>query len=439
MSNKIHIANNSGEDILVMVTNNKDFVPADIGFSFVKAAAITAITGGAGTPAAAATVTRLAKMVKTLKDLYSLFGKLQKMYKLADSVTQKYMQKNVEHVKKLFSDISVKIPAGEFKMVNEKFINPFENVKPIIPESFQKSIKDTAGDGVGNYLINQVHMYTDGAQVIYNAWNNIDPSVSLGLFDAVGDMTIFIATADFRKICFFNANSDHSWVVNKTDIVRAKYGAIWQEDHAKGWQFFSNTFGAVLDKEQFFEPHDSLDIQTINYEGPGDFIPEIPETNIVGEVKSDSFFSYLNPLDNAQRIVHFAERNANTVIQTARNMVHGITNTGSTAFCSPYKLIYQTDGDLVLYQISGDSPKQIWSTGTNGKPTGKVRMQEDGNLVIYGPKGEVHWALWGEMPGGYEGSCIGLDKNTGRIAYFKNGDTSKIAFFVNEKKDCRKS
>lgn len=438
MSNKIHIANNSGEELLVMVTNNKDFVPTDIGFSFVKAAAITAITGGAGTPAAAATVSRLARTIKTLKDLYSLFGKLQKMYKLADSITQKHMEKNVEHVKKLFRDMSVKIPAGDFKMVNEKFINPFENVKPVIPESFQKALKDTAGDGIGNYLINQVHSYTNGAQVLYNAWNNIDPSVSLGLFDFVGDMTIFIATADFRKICFFNTNSDHSWIVNKTDIVRAKYGKIWEEDRAAGWQIFSNTFGAVLGKDQYFEPHDSLDTQTVNYEGPGDFIPEIPRTNIVGEVEDDSFLSYLNPLKNAQRIARFAEKNANTVVQTARDLIHGVTNAPSTMFSFPYKLVYQPDGNLVLYHIKGDYPQPVWSTGTDKKPAGKVIMQADGNLVVYGPKGEVQWALWGDMPKGYEGSFIGLDKINGRIAYYKNGNTDKVEFYVNDKKDCRR-
>ncbi len=45
-----------------------------------------------------------------------------------------------------------------------------------------------------------------------------------------------------------------------------------------------------------------------------------------------------------------------------------------------YQLIYQTDGDLVLYR--GDHVA-IWSSGTAGYAPGRAEMQSDGNFVIY--------------------------------------------------------
>ena len=53
-----------------------------------------------------------------------------------------------------------------------------------------------------------------------------------------------------------------------------------------------------------------------------------------------------------------------------------------------YKLIHQSDGNVVLYH--GD--KATWATNTCGKSTAKFIMQSDGNVVLYGPSNEVHWA-----------------------------------------------
>ena len=43
-------------------------------------------------------------------------------------------------------------------------------------------------------------------------------------------------------------------------------------------------------------------------------------------------------------------------------------------------LLWQTDGNLVLYRNNGDGP--IWATDTDGRAT-RVCFQNDGNLVIY--------------------------------------------------------
>ncbi len=116
-------------------------------------------------------------------------------------------------------------------------------------------------------------------------------------------------------------------------------------------------------------------------------------------------------------------------------MVNAVPHLASAIGSSPRILIYQQDGDLVLYKVSGDSPTAEWSANTGGRKPGRVAMQDDGNFVIYGPDNKVHWALWKEMPRGYEGSYIAIDNINGKLAYHKNGN-SKEAFYINDKKDC---
>lgn len=45
-----------------------------------------------------------------------------------------------------------------------------------------------------------------------------------------------------------------------------------------------------------------------------------------------------------------------------------------------FRLLYQLDGNLVLYRQSGGAP---WASGTAGASPGRTLMQGDGNLVIY--------------------------------------------------------
>lgn len=51
-------------------------------------------------------------------------------------------------------------------------------------------------------------------------------------------------------------------------------------------------------------------------------------------------------------------------------------------------LIYQTDGNLVLYDQQGAA----WASGAAGSPLGFVVMQRDGNLVCYSETMQVVWA-----------------------------------------------
>jgi len=57
-----------------------------------------------------------------------------------------------------------------------------------------------------------------------------------------------------------------------------------------------------------------------------------------------------------------------------------------------YTLVYQGDGNLVLYKnYRNGNRKWLWDSSTDGRPAGVCIMQGDGNLVIYGLDGEYIW------------------------------------------------
>jgi hypothetical protein len=61
-----------------------------------------------------------------------------------------------------------------------------------------------------------------------------------------------------------------------------------------------------------------------------------------------------------------------------------------------FRLVFQGDGNLVLYQVTGGITA-LWSTGTNGSGAAFVAMQSDGNLVMYSATSAVLWSTntWG--------------------------------------------
>ncbi len=71
-----------------------------------------------------------------------------------------------------------------------------------------------------------------------------------------------------------------------------------------------------------------------------------------------------------------------------------------------YALVFQGDGNLVLYQGSRD----LWSSGTHGLGGTSAVLQGDGNLVIYGPDG----AIWSSGTQGNDGAHLEL-RNSGEL------------------------
>ena len=69
---------------------------------------------------------------------------------------------------------------------------------------------------------------------------------------------------------------------------------------------------------------------------------------------------------------------------TRNTLEPGSRLTAGQSLVSPdsrFRLVYQGDGNLVLYDQAQNVP--VWWTGTNGRSAGVVGMQGDGNLVLY--------------------------------------------------------
>jgi hypothetical protein len=55
-----------------------------------------------------------------------------------------------------------------------------------------------------------------------------------------------------------------------------------------------------------------------------------------------------------------------------------------------YRLAFQGDGNLVLYDDQEQRP--LWASNTGGVAPGEVAMQGDGNIVIYDAQGQPRWS-----------------------------------------------
>ena len=79
-----------------------------------------------------------------------------------------------------------------------------------------------------------------------------------------------------------------------------------------------------------------------------------------------------------------------------------------------YRLILQTDGNLVLYD---QNMKPLWDTGTNGIPPGFLALQTDGNLVLYD---QNMVPLWNSHTAGYPGDDLIIQQDGNLVLYDQN-------------------
>ena len=83
---------------------------------------------------------------------------------------------------------------------------------------------------------------------------------------------------------------------------------------------------------------------------------------------------------------------------------------GQTVTVAQYMLVFQADGNLVLYKNGGNP---IWSTGTQGKGATYAVMQSDGNFVIYAGS----TALWSTKTNGANGAQLVLQSDGNLVIY----------------------
>lgn len=109
---------------------------------------------------------------------------------------------------------------------------------------------------------------------------------------------------------------------------------------------------------------------------------------------------------------------------------------GNDYLCSQshqYQLIFQTDGNLVEYDL-WNNRRVVWSPNTYGVGAVRAVFQDDGNFVIYQ---KDNCALWGTGTNNYNGDSgneLVIDNNSQVYIYGTEGEilrTRPFTTFVN--------
>ncbi|MEZ5402026.1 MAG: M12 family metallopeptidase [Bryobacteraceae bacterium] len=85
-----------------------------------------------------------------------------------------------------------------------------------------------------------------------------------------------------------------------------------------------------------------------------------------------------------------------------------------------FRLIYQIDGNLVIYYVADGAVLPVWTSRTFNRPAGRVIMQRDGNFVIYPSTGAAHWAT-GTNSMENQGSVLVMQDDNNLVIYNQAG------------------
>ncbi|MEO7272375.1 MAG: hypothetical protein ABIX28_17560 [Vicinamibacterales bacterium] len=80
-----------------------------------------------------------------------------------------------------------------------------------------------------------------------------------------------------------------------------------------------------------------------------------------------------------------------------------------------FSLVYQGDGNLVLYRSDG---RPLWASQTSGRSAGRTVMQMDGNLVVYDAGGTP---IWASGTSGYGGASLLVQDDGNVVIYAASG------------------
>lgn len=328
---KIHIANDSSEDIFVLPVPNTDWIWADVAFDVASTIAISVATAGTGTAAASGNA------VKSLSSL----EKVIKIAKMIATATQ--------------------VPRQIATWVN-RGIQAYNVTEAEIIDRAKKDLLKVTDFLVRDALKVKRNSYEEVfKEGVWSPTRYISPS-GIGAAFGASNMTLFIINESLTRLVKFHTNGDYSWIVKDNEVVRAEYGRIWQESRKDGFYRFS--IGDTLYSSQFLLPGQCLSSPNGDY----DFVYEHWACPVVykrDKPKSDSIIWGAVP------------SNANT-----DNVYRYIDA----------KLCMQLDGNVVIYDHEGNA---TWAHNRgygveNEQQLCKLVMQDDGNLVVYsGDK-----ALW---------------------------------------------
>lgn len=87
---------------------------------------------------------------------------------------------------------------------------------------------------------------------------------------------------------------------------------------------------------------------------------------------------------------------------------------GDSLECNEYRLTFQRDGNLVLFQ----NGQPLWATGSEGQGATKFLMQQDGNVVLY----QGNKPLFATDTDGNSGAYLRLQSDGNLVVYSRSGE-----------------
>lgn len=444
--NLMHFFNNTKEEVIIIVSPNKDWLIGDLGFDIGKMVLSGGINAGKllNYPKQLKNLSDLWNLVDYVKKVYGLtqISKLKKLVKIADADAA--ARKQFEQVRKLVVDSGIRLKPGETRVVS---------VKDVLGSAFRVMGYLAAAGAItnGHHALAQKTLAelqkTDrGAQInkdkegltkkarelgfsdfidsATGMMNILNPSTFMSMLGFMADMRVMVVDDKLERSAIFKSNSNHSWIVNDNEIVRSKENELHTPARDKGHKPFVRVKGDFLLPGEYLEPNDALMIETSssNINTDWEYTPQVEEKT--GNLLED----LLNGLKQALR--RRTEAQARMRMNLAKNTVGKVLD---ILLEWQYLLIYQNDGNLVLYENNGSAPAAIWSTNTMGRGAWRVYMQDDGNLCIYSREGKCEWALWRQPPASAKDGHIALTQN-GKLGFYCK-DAKTMGFELKDKKE----
>jgi hypothetical protein len=232
IDSQVHVANNSGRKLYVIVTPKSEWAWADVGTmlgTIVIGAAFTAVTAGAGAPAEA---TLVAESATQLGNLAKGINSIKKAYDLISEYTLFKAAMSLYKANAYFKRVATPAIAAEATALETNVNNIVLKLKEFLQKS---AIAIDAGD---------FKRVNDTSYL--KVWNALNPSY-WGALSGCQTVQVLIIDDSMERTCSFSTGADDSWIVTPDRIVRSKYGTIWQQDPSAGCHFWNNAVVIYMD------------------------------------------------------------------------------------------------------------------------------------------------------------------------------------------------
>jgi hypothetical protein len=259
-----------------------------------------------------------------------------------------------------------------------------------------------------DYAINQTRAFADLIRSRYPGARIVDVEPFPAQGRALGGWIDAIACCDGKPAVDY-IEIDHDWA-RALDVEPLV--ALKERAHAAGLGFGLILWGASVaasfDDQGWF---DAVTLQASTYrsrglvadlydysswlEGPGTIVPE------------DRPYTFMNVMKTviARGDIVYPSLDAGQVLAPDQSVK------------SPdgrFELMYQRDGDLVLY---GPGRVRVWSSGTEGETAGRAITEADGDFVVYDADGSE---VWSAGSASHPGSYL-IVQNDGHLAVYAPG------------------